>query len=285
VSTDPHLTFEDDEAGDENGKPEKLDPNMALPAGDGTLEAPLPSGLVGRIRPWRPRDLRFFADRATIVKPLAIEAQILKATWVETLDLGPYAFTGTPPWLTDILVGDTTEAIRRGRILTHGPKYAVDFPCERPGCSERIPYDADLAGLEMVPLSAEARASFEAGNEFSWRFPECKREVVYSLPTGRTQNRAMGLARKHKMIDEVGWASVIKKIEGSTPGLFVEFLGDLSFADSNALSEELDRHDCGVRTKVSLVCPGLGCGWEQHRELRFGPNFYKPGDGERDLLA
>jgi hypothetical protein len=262
--------------------------NLAPAAVDDTCDVELPSGLSGRIRRWAPKVLRFFTNRQTMKRPgPVVESEILKATWVETYDRGPYTFEGTrPPWMAQVLSGDTTEAVRQGRMFTWGNSYPVDFICESQRCDERIPHDQDLSELEMIPLDDEAMAGFQDGNKFSWRLPDCKREIIYRLPTGQTRIQAAKLSRKHGLIDEVGWASVTSRIEGVTSaGLFVEFYGDLSPADSQALETELNRLDCGVKTKVELVCSGPVCGLEQTQELRFGPNFYKPRDGERDLLG
>ncbi len=276
-----------DETAPAEESPEETNPNLAPASVEDTCDVTLPSGLSGRIRRWKPRDLRFFTNRAALKKPgPVVDATILKATWVETYDVGPYAFTGNPPWMAEVLSGDTTEAIRQGRMLTWGNSYLVDFLCESQRCDERIPHDQDLSELKMVPLSEEAMDVFQADNKFSWRFPECGKEIVYGLPTGRSQVLASKLARQHGFIDETGWASVTSRIEGVTSaGQFVKFYGDLSPIDSVAIETELNRHDCGVKTEVEIVCPGPVCGLEQKQELRFGPNFYKPRDGARDLLG
>ena len=286
MSTDQKLTF-DEGPGAENGQPETLDPNMALPSGDNSIDVTLPSRLSGRMRRWKPSDLRFLSDRQQLARPgPVVNATILKLTWLETYSTGPYTFTGMPPWMTDILVGDLTDAVRQGRMFMWGNSYEVDFVCESQRCASRIPYDQDLSKIEVVELSPEALDRFAHGNRFEFTLPDCGRRIVHKLPTGAVQIHADKLVKQHGLIEEVAWASRTRSIEGvSSPGQFVKFYGDLSADDIRAMDEEFERHDCGLRTRVDLVCPAIGCGLEQEQELRFGGFFYRPQKGRRDLLG
>ncbi len=260
--------------------------NLAPASGDVTDDVELPSGLSGCIRRWKLSDLRFLTNRQTLSRPgPVVDSTILKATWIETHSVGPYAFTGHPPWMAEVLAGDTTEAVRRGRMITWGDEYPVDFRCESRRCGARIPYDAKLSDMEVIPMSEEALAGYVNDNRFTWTFPECGKRLVYGLPTGKTQVLASKLVKQNGPIDEAVWASRTHSIEGASPSQFVKFYGDLSPVDVMALEKELERHDCGVRTKVDLVCPDFSCGLEQVQELRFASNFYRPQDGARDLLG
>lgn len=260
--------------------------NLAPASGDVTIDVVLPSGLAGCMRRWKLGDLRFLGDRQKLSKPgPVVNATILRSTWINTHDTGPYAFTGTPPWMTDILVGDTLDAVRRGRMLFWGNDYHVDFPCERINCGARLPHDQDLSKLPVVPLSEEALATFTHDDRFEFRLPDCGRMVTHRLSTGNTQTHAEKLAKQHGVCDEVVWAARTRTIEGvSSPGLFTKFYGGLSADDVAAMDEEMKRHDCGLETTVEdLACPE--CGLRQSRELRFGGFFYRHQRGQRDFLG
>ena len=239
-------------------------------------EVTLASGLSGSIRKWKMKDLAVFSDRKIVRKPgPAIEANLLKNAWVNTIDHGPYAFDGRPPWLGEILQGDLFDAIRWVRSISWGNDYAVDFRCENFVCGGRIPWLVHLSELPTVALSEEGQAALDDGNSIHWTFPECKRDITYQLPTGKSSVLADKLAKQHGRHLHVIWASRVTSVQGidSAAGI-VNFLGDLEGEDVQAIQDELDRLNPGVKTTVDLECPE--CDTEQQQDIRFGPDFFMP---------
>jgi predicted RNA-binding Zn-ribbon protein involved in translation (DUF1610 family) len=236
----------------------------------------LPSGLAGVLKKWTVGDLAIFANRQIAKKyGPAIEAELLKAAWVRTIDTGPYAFEGKPPWLGDILQGDLLDAIRQVRIMTWGDNLEYNFRCEDPFCRELIPVTIKLSDLETIELSSEGRDALANGNEIPWTFPECGKEIIYSLPTGRSMILGDKLSRQHGRALHVVWSSRIKKIEGvESPGRYADFLAALDPIDGQALEEEFERLNIGIETGVHLVCPE--CGIPQEQDVQFGADFFTP---------
>jgi hypothetical protein len=246
-----------------------------------TFEHTCPSGLTGEMKKWKVSDLAIFAKRAILRRPgPAIEAELAKRAWVQTTDQGIYTFEGKPHWTGDILQGDLFDVVRQARIATWGPDCSYDFKCEDPMCREKIPMTVPLDKMKVREMSDEAKAVWANDNEIRWTFPECGREVVYCLATAKTMALADKLSRQHGRSMHAIWASRCKSIEGvSSPGRFVDFLGDLDPLDGADFEDELDRLTPGVDTAVEMVCEE--CGLEQEQDMPFGANFFTPRAGKK----
>ncbi|NIO74658.1 MAG: hypothetical protein GTN69_01925 [Armatimonadetes bacterium] len=238
-------------------------------------EVTLASGLSGVIRPWKTGDLAVFTTRKMLKQPgPAIEAALMRAAWVDTLDRGPYAFDGKPPWLTDILSGDLQDGIRLVRALTFGD-YHTAFNCIGPVCGEPIKVGIPLDDLDSVPYSKEALAFFtEQDNRIDWEFPDCGKKLVYGLRTGASMKRIDLMSREHGRHLHVSLAGSVRSVDGVRSNGLVKFMADLSFEDSRALEDELERLEGGYKDEVDLVCEA--CGLEQTQMIRMKPDFFRP---------
>jgi hypothetical protein len=239
-------------------------------------EQRLPSGLTGAIGRWSMDDLKAFTDRGLLRRPgPAIETQLMRSAWKETVDHGPYSFDGTPPWSEAILTGDLIVAQRCARIATWGEVSFPEFECESLLCRESIEVEVNLADFPIQDLSDEGRAAFLGGNKIDFTLPRCGRKITYGLSTGASQTRADRLSRVHGRRLEVIWASRTSVIEGvKSPSKFVDFYGQMEPLDGAALQEELDRLDCGLITDVDMVCEVPDCAREQSQDYPFGADFF-----------
>lgn len=234
-----------------------------------------PSGLAGTIRPLKTVDLAILSDRRLYRQAgPSIEAALLDRAWVETTDVGPYAFASErPPWKGEILTGDLFFALREMRIATWGDAYDFDVGCSTAGCRGVIRWTLNLSDLPTLPLTDEARDRVARGNRFDGEL--AGRRFVYQLPTGATGARAEKLSKDHGESIHVLLSARILELEGAkSPAEILEWIGELSARDGNELRDLLEIHNCGLDTDVDVECPD--CGRTQKATVPFGSGFFHP---------
>lgn len=239
-----------------------------------------PSGLTGRIRTLKTGDLAVFTDKRLFRRPgPSIDAALLDRVWRETIETGPYAFDGKPPWMREVLQGDLFFALKETRILSWGDEYEFDAPCRRSSCPGIIRWTVNLSDLPTKILSESAREIVANGNRFEATLSNGTR-IAYSLPCGTTGVRAEKWAREHGEGLHVVYASRLKEVEGvDSPSQFPAWVADLDVRLGEELAEELDRHNCGVETGIDVDCPE--CGFDQSIDVPFGADFFIPDRSKR----
>ena len=252
-----------------------------------TAEITLPSGLSGVVRNWKMGELSVFSSRSMMKKPgPAIEAELMRKAWMETLDTGPYAFAKSPPWMSGIATGDLFDAVRHVRMLTWGDDMDLDFECKRDRCGELIPVTIDLAALEIKQMTEDNLANFANGNRFTYRLPESGIEVTFGISTGTSQVRADNLARELGRDLTAVRASRILAVEGiekPNSKAFWNFVSELDADDGMALGDAMDEIEPGVETDVVVECES--CGHRQVHTVTFGADFFMPERSEKRKKA
>jgi hypothetical protein len=233
-----------------------------------------PSGLSGRIRGLKVREERILADRKLARSGSQVD-ELLKACWLETLEVGPYGFPLESPVNWDkVLVGDRFFALLKIRVLTYGPDYAFTLTCERPACRSNIDWELSLDDLPVRLLNDSLREAFLGGNRLETRLPDAGCTVWFKLMTGADERR---LSQQRKGNDKVLSALVaarVVEVEGVEERKRRAFLEDLSMRDANHLLEAFDEHDCGVETSLEVECQA--CGAQMQVELPFDRTFLMP---------
>ena len=233
-----------------------------------------PSGLSGRIREIKFRELRILADRQFAKNNTQLD-KILTACWEETLDPGPYDFDGSSVDFSKVLQGDRLFVLLRIRALSYDPEYEFSVPCDNRACRAGIHWAVDLRELPVKPLPEESRKLFLSGNRFETVLPQANRKVTFKLLTGADERR---MAKLRKSASEQPLATLLnyrlESIEGVEPGDKENFIEDLGMADVSFLLGEFERVDCGVETQIEIECPE--CQGVMTIDLPFDRSFFLP---------
>lgn len=237
-----------------------------------TVEIECPSGLSGTIRPMRVSDMDVFMDRSLRRKAgAAVENELAKRVWVETINRGPYAFDGSvPPWNGDILVGDRFYTVIQSRIAGRGPQYDFDHQC--PNCTDTFPWGISLDDLPILRLSEDSLRNFENGNRFTTDLERANTTVTWSLPTGRVQRRADQLTKRHGKGLAIIYAARLIDVPNINPGHFVQWMQGLDIGDFEDLVASMENADCGLDTAIEIACED--CGFISREEVALGRNFF-----------
>lgn len=113
-----------------------------------TKEIRCPSGMRGRIRKILAGDTHELLKGEQEDVSADQLADLASRIWVETIDPGPYKFTGNkPPFRTDVLLGDRSYILLMARMMTSNPKRNVRMQCS--GCSRWFTDQFDYGDLEI----------------------------------------------------------------------------------------------------------------------------------------
>lgn len=217
-----------------------------------------PSGLTGRVKPLSARSASVLTDQRAIRTGKAADS-ILKACWEETLDLGPYPFTGGVDW-SRVLVCDRTVALVGIRQVTYGDIYPLSLSC--PTCLQKFFWDVPLSELTMKPLSADAKTRIVAGsNEFATKLSD-GRELKWRLLTGKDLTDWMPRFREGRedLVVQVVKSRVVS-IEGIQPNQLDGYLSDLVMGEVQDLIVQMDEVDGGIETEIEVRCPACYFEW------------------------
>jgi hypothetical protein len=233
-----------------------------------------PSGLTGEVRGLKGREAQMLSDRNAVRSGTFLD-KILDACWLKTSAWGPYksAESGKPDW-KNVLVGDRFYILLQIRVASFGAEYAFKTPCQN--CRKQIEYEVQLdRDLQIKSLSAADAAAFAAAEPFTVKTATGK-AVTYRLPIGTDEVRAARQANGDgAFLDALGQRIV--SIEGEpSVGAFLE---NADFADLLDLLNQMDEHDCGVETTITIDCPH--CFATQDVQLPFVRDFFVPTSGRR----
>lgn len=264
------------------------------------------SGLQGQVRKYKPGDWHeLFGDRRMLREPVsAWEIMLAKRVWLETLDCGPYAFDGTPPWDGVILVGDRLDVLLQLRVLQTDRKHEVEnIGCESISCLNRFAVEINPAvDLRRNVLSEEIRdyflqaygdkmsdgsdvrldicpeATVHAVTSGQWRIvstlPVSGMPVEWSLTTGAIQKRMRSYLENHGASNQVNAAAKLTKLGDQPVSRFFKFIcNDMDEEDFDFLWAEMDRHEPGIDTEVEVECDSCGTTFMQETGIA---NFIFP---------
>jgi len=217
-----------------------------------------PSGLSGRIRPLTARAASVLTDAKAIRSGRAADS-ILKACWVETLDLGPYPFERDVDW-SKVLICDRTYALMGVRIATYGDTYEINQTCAN--CENRFFWDVPLSEIPKKELSDLAKTQISSGtNEFESTMMD-GRKIVWKLLTGKDLAQSLPKIRDNRddLIVQVVKCRV-KSIEGLDTSRIEEYLSGLGMGEIQNLSLQMDEVDGGLETEIEIRCPSCHLEW------------------------
>ena len=234
-----------------------------------------PSGLAGEIRGLKGKEGALLSDRGASRSGTLFE-KLLANCWLSTTDAGIYELpeSGALDW-SKVLVADRFYTLLQIRARTFGDEYAFAVQCASLACRERFEWSLNLQELPVVPLSAESKAAFQAGNRFETTLPRDGRRVWFRLMTGADEIRAaqaLKSSRDGALLTTL--ALRLLEIDGVPARDKRKFLAELELADAAALLDQFDAADGGVETDIQIECPV--CAGVQDVQLPFERGFFLP---------
>lgn len=174
------------------------------------------------------------------------------------------AVTGedTQKWL----IGARSFALIQTKRLSHGDDYT--FKCNCTHCSEMIEWTEDLGSLKVQYLQEPGKTEFE------WAFPINGKKIRYRLLDGRDEQKISTLFNQN---DDSKQSTLMLFRTVAIEGVQVKtlkFYKELESYDATAFREEVDAHDCGVDTTITVECDK--CYKSFTMELPMGLDFFLP---------
>lgn len=229
-----------------------------------------PSGLSGQIKGIPGKIMRTLGDKQAMRSGVLLD-KILGECWLETHDPGPYALKNEKPDWSQVLMGDRMYILLQIRARTFGPKYVFKVQCPNDRCRIRFDYDLDLHELPIKALSDEDKEAFSNGNRLMGELPDGKK-FIFKLLIGADEVKAAKASSNPNPLGVL--KSRIYEIEDLTASQQNSYFdeGDLSLMYGAGL--EMDAHDCGVETGITIDCPD--CREVIEMEIPFGRGFLSP---------
>jgi len=239
-----------------------------------------PSGLAGRVSHLAAGKAGVLGDARAMRSGKAAEA-ILRACWLETLELGPYTFERTAVDWTRVLAADRIFALLMIRVATYGETEELDVRC--PQCGNKFVWDLPLLELPVRPIPEASRVAIASGrNRFEAKLSDGRR-VFFKLMEGRDQLRALEAIQSQG--DDLVVAAMkarVLEIEEVAKGEATErFIADLSMGEIEDLLEKMDSADGGIETAFDVYCPTCGAEWEIDLPLDLQRMFVPKKPSER----
>lgn len=245
-----------------------------------TLTVELPSGMKGRVRGLKTKELELLGNQKAMRTGEAME-DILQACWVETIDFGPAYRGGKFTW-EEALQGDRFKALLDARRATYwhpeDGELSLDFDIQCERCGEKVKWSVWLGDLRAQPYPQASLHKHLAGEPFEALVGG--RKVQYRLVTGKEEKKLNELIRTEKSPLVASLAYRMTDVEGigSDKHDIRKWLREVDVMDVTLFREEFDKVGGGVDTTLDVECR---CGGRTTVELPFGTRDYwlpkKPG--------
>jgi rRNA maturation protein Nop10 len=146
------------------------------------------------------------------------------------------------------LQGDRYLIIIAIRRITYKGPYTFEIP-ECPECGDKHEFHVNLKDLPITMLNNRPTKDIE------FTLPVCGRKVKYHLPTGLDEAELMKVRKQYP--DNIITLSLMVNTDWVEGMGFkdIEFFKNLDAEDVLAYQEDLNAHNCGVETTLSLKCP------------------------------
>lgn len=256
-----------------------------------------PSGLSGTVRKLRGAEINLLSDR-TAIRSGTVITDILKACWVSTDKLGPYAALD---W-QEILTCDRFFALVMIRMASYGSEFVFPTRCGesgRGGCGHRFDWAIDLkTDLLYYPLPDESRAKIKAGdNKFETEVMTDNGPipVFFKLSNGRDEEKSSKLAarskgkgkgRRNKAITTAIAQRITRLGDHTSTAAIASALDDIDFDEQLTMLEAMDECDGGFETKIDVQCEDEDCGNVYGVNLPFeGETFWTPRRSTRGSVS
>lgn len=264
------------------------------------MEIYAPSGLRCEARPFKGREIMAIVEALEETESMGNDAmlELLNGTWINTLDVGPYAklegVDRKPNFPSEVLKNDILGLLLSLRVgsFPDGYDYVFKVRCEDLMCKHAITWATNivkhiLSRVRSLPEESEAHVAtgellhFDvAGSDVAFRLPTLASEAPMQKwiklqrrrrgPGGRQARRT----KRQTVIDRM--AAQIVQLDGKkalVPKAHA-FVMDLDAVDLYALRERMDLADVQIDNQITVKCDE--CDLEFETDLPLGPSFLDP---------
>lgn len=231
-----------------------------------------PSGLSGRVRGLKARELNYLSDRRSVRSGEALD-RIMEACWVETLDTGPYTFEGPPNW-DDILQADRFTVLLKVRVATYPDEpYPFDVICQSEACKTKIEWEIDLeTDLKSEPLPESSIKRVKANKLFEVELGD--QTIYWRMTTGAMEKRATKRKAAPSFTQMLAMRIVRVGDDMEQPRKIEQWLEDQEMSECRNLLQAFEAAEGGIDTSIDIECNT--CGLEQDVDLPFSAEFFMP---------
>jgi hypothetical protein len=238
-----------------------------------------PSGLAGRVRSLKGRELNLLGDKKAIRSGDLFDS-LLRACWLETEDPGPYDFEigGFVNW-SKVLVADRFYALLQIRDTTY-PEDPYNFRvmCNDASCGESFTWEVNLSDLPVKPIPEASVEKIRSGEPFTATVEGKK--IQFRLTTGADERKGAKFLKgmQQRILEVLNMR--VTAIEGVDSKDKLAWLSDLDLSFHRDMINEFDKQDGGVETEIEIECPE--CGNVFPIDLPFGREFFLPKRRSKD---
>lgn len=176
----------------------------------------------------------------------------------------------------DLLLGERMALLIHLRIQTHGPEFFFKAAC--PSCTNTYMYREDLSQLPVRYLEEPLPHGEDRLHEFT--LPVSGAVVKYRYLRGKDEKSMKGLRMNHEdELLQVMMRLRTVEVDGNTL-VPLKWFGELEAADSQALFDDMEEHDCGVETNVECTCPHCGSWFDLDIPV-LSADFFMPAKRKR----
>jgi hypothetical protein len=237
-----------------------------------------PSGLAGRVRSIKGRELNLLGDKKA-VRSGDLFDNLLRACWVETTEVGPYPFeAGTINW-GKVLVADRFYTLLQIRDATYPDEpYGFRVTCADNNCGEAFTWEIALSDLPVKALPEESVAKLR--NKDPFVVEVAGKTIQFRLTTGEDERKGAKFLKgmQQRILDVLNLRIV--SVEGVEPKNKRAWLEDLDLQLHRDMVDAFDKFDGGVETEIEVECPE--CGYVFPIDLPFGREFFFPKRRPKD---
>ena len=231
-----------------------------------------PSGLAGRIRGLKGREMNLLGDKKA-ARSGELFDNLLRACWLEMEEPGPYTFKDSKIDWSSVLVADRFFTLIQLRLATYPDEpYGFKTTCQNQSCTDTFGWQIKLDELPVKALPLESLEVFKSGGSFSTTHNG--RKISFRLTTGKDEKKSAQLVRGSQQ-DLVALLNLrILEVEGVDVFKKKAWLEDLEMADLRDILADFDTVDGGVETSIEVECPS--CNRQFEVELPFDREFFLP---------
>lgn len=188
----------------------------------------------------------------------------------------------------DLTVSDRSYLLYMLRAASYGPEYEFETSCSK--CQFQFNH------LVVIPGPEVEIVEYEVGSEddiepFNFTLPVSKTELQFRSLRGKDERFLVKEVSEYKakygtregdptVIFAIARALVSLGGRNITPIDYkthvIPFVEKLAPKDLHSLAKEMERHECGLKKDIEIVCPA--CGYTNKTVVPMGSDFFRPAD-------
>lgn len=222
-----------------------------------TTQVTCPSGLTGKIQQMDVDAIDALLD-PMLNRSGQNVVKVVQICWIETTDPGPYGLgpNGKILW-GNVAQPDLMKVLVEIRRITLGDEYIFRLKCPLKTCHHQIEWGIEISTLTENPMTAEAIASIQSGDQMPFTLPQTGVKVWHHVLTTAD---AIDVGTPFQSTDQKGWtrkalAKRINVIEGVHTQDKSRWIRGMPYPDQLDFIDEVDRLEGGLDLVFDIECP------------------------------